>query len=76
MPLKHAAEQGADVFEGGKEARYIHFRRRNRPVRATYMIKGENGGCGNIRERISFDYLVDASGRKGVISPLWKPAFS
>jgi flavin-dependent dehydrogenase len=65
MLLKHAAEQGAHVFEG-VEVRSIHFDG-DRPVRATYMIKGENGGGGTLGE-ISFDYLVDASGRKGVMA--------
>ena len=65
MLLKHAAEQGANVFEG-IEVRSIHFDG-DRPVRATYMIKGENGEGGTLGE-ISFDYLVDASGRKGVMA--------
>jgi flavin-dependent dehydrogenase len=65
MLLQHASEQGAHVFEG-VEVRSIHFDG-ERPVRATYMIKGENGGGGELGD-ISFDYLVDASGRKGVMA--------
>lgn len=64
MLLQHAAEQGAQVFEG-VEVRSLHFDG-DRPARASYLIKGENGS-GEIGE-ISFDYLVDASGRNGLMA--------
>jgi flavin-dependent dehydrogenase len=65
MLLEHAAEQGAHVFEG-VEVRSLHFEG-DRPVRASYLVRGENGGGGELGE-ISFDYMVDASGRNGVMS--------
>jgi flavin-dependent dehydrogenase len=65
MLLQHSAEQGARVFEG-VEVRNIHFDG-DRPVRANYLIKGENGGGGEMGE-VCFDYLIDASGRNGVMS--------
>jgi flavin-dependent dehydrogenase len=65
MLLQHAAEQGAHVFEG-VEVRSLHFDG-PRPVRAGYLLKSENGGAGEIGE-ISFDYLIDASGRNGVMA--------
>ncbi len=65
MLLEHAAEQGVHVFES-VEVRSLHFEG-DRPVRASYLIKGENGSSGEVGE-ISFDYMVDASGRNGVMS--------
>jgi flavin-dependent dehydrogenase len=65
MLLQHAAEQGAHVFEG-VEVRSLHFEG-DRPVRAGYLIKSENGETGEMGE-ISFDYLIDASGRNGVMA--------
>jgi flavin-dependent dehydrogenase len=65
MLLKHAAEQGVKVFEM-VEVRSLHFDG-NRPVRASYMVKGENGNAGELGE-ITFDYMIDASGRRGVMA--------
>lgn len=65
MMLEHAGEQGAQVFEG-VEVRSLHFEG-DRPVRASYLVKGENGGAGELGE-ISFDFLIDASGRNGVLA--------
>jgi flavin-dependent dehydrogenase len=46
--------------------RELHFDG-DRPVRASYLIRGENGGPGQLGD-ISFDYMIDASGRNGVMS--------
>ncbi|KAG6906982.1 Flavin-dependent halogenase armH1 [Tephrocybe rancida] len=58
--LRHASDSGAQVFEGLKVTD-IKFSG-ERPVSAVYEAEG-----GKIRE-ISFDYLVDASGRTGIMS--------
>ncbi|KAJ3575479.1 hypothetical protein NP233_g1073 [Leucocoprinus birnbaumii] len=65
LMLKHAASCGVKVFENTK-VNTIEFEKhgdpQSRPVAATYKnSEGEQG-------RITFDYVVDASGRNGVIS--------
>jgi flavin-dependent dehydrogenase len=65
MLLKHSAEQGAKIFEG-IEVRSLHFEG-DRPVRASYLGKHDNGGTDELGE-ITFDYMIDASGRDGVMS--------
>ncbi|KAK0451907.1 hypothetical protein EV421DRAFT_1071083 [Armillaria borealis] len=63
--LRHAEELGAQVFENHKVTNLI-FADNNvsegRPIRAEF-----NGPDGELRS-ISFDYLVDASGRVGIMS--------
>ncbi|KAG6895124.1 hypothetical protein C0993_010122 [Termitomyces sp. T159_Od127] len=58
--LRHASTSGVKVFEGVKVTD-IKFSGK-RPVSAVYETKG------NKREDITFDYLVDASGRAGLLS--------
>ncbi len=60
--LRHAQEHGVKVFEGVK-VDSIDFENETRPRVAHYVSKdtGEKG-------QISFDYVVDASGRQGVLS--------
>ncbi|KAG6895109.1 hypothetical protein C0992_003120 [Termitomyces sp. T32_za158] len=58
--LRHAAASGVKVFEGVKVTD-IKFSD-ERPVSAIYEIEG------NKREEIHFEYLVDASGRTGLLS--------
>jgi flavin-dependent dehydrogenase len=72
MLLRHAEESGARVFEETKITD-IDFKANGaemRPVSATY--KRNNGEVG----QVYFDYLVDASGRNGIVSTkvchLWK----
>ncbi|RAJ61635.1 flavin-dependent dehydrogenase [Streptomyces sp. Amel2xB2] len=60
--LDHAAELGATVHQG-VTVREIEFDG-DRPVAARWAA-GENGGESG---RITFDYLVDASGRRGVMA--------
>ncbi|OCH83543.1 hypothetical protein OBBRIDRAFT_808931, partial [Obba rivulosa] len=61
--LKHASKCGVAVHEGTKVDE-IHFSESspNRPVEASW--KSDSGTSG----RIAFDYLVDASGRNGIMS--------
>jgi 2-polyprenyl-6-methoxyphenol hydroxylase-like FAD-dependent oxidoreductase len=65
MLLEHAKSQGVNVFEG-VEVRSIAFEG-DRPKRAGWLLKSQNGGAGTMGE-ITFDYLVDASGRNGLMS--------
>jgi len=63
--LKHAASCGVRVFEKTKVST-IEFQKqgepKSRPIAATYMDpQGEEG-------HIAFNYLVDASGRNGIMS--------
>ncbi|KAF9076882.1 hypothetical protein BDP27DRAFT_1379798 [Rhodocollybia butyracea] len=62
--LKHSAECGARVFNG-ITINEIQFSSsdKNRPVSASWSSK-DGGQSGNI----SFDWLVDASGRNGIMS--------
>ena len=65
MLLRHAEACGASVFEQTKVSE-IEFVNRSqddlRPIKANFMRHtGERG-------TISFDYLVDASGRNGIMS--------
>lgn len=63
--LEHAQSQGARVLQG-VEVRQIHFadQAEQRPVGATLAEVGESGK----KWDISFDFLVDASGRNGLMA--------
>ncbi len=66
MMLEHARSQGVRVFEG-VEVRGVTFDG-NRPVSASWQVKlSENGDRGRQGET-SFRYLIDASGRNGVLA--------
>jgi hypothetical protein len=58
--LKHAAKCGATVIEETKVTE-LHFEG-ERPVSATWVSGG------GIEGQITFDYLIDASGRNGIMS--------
>lgn len=60
--LEHAKSQGVEVFEG-VEVRSLDFDG-ERPVNATWSRAEDQGYSG----KISFDFLVDASGRSGVMA--------
>ncbi|KAG7442938.1 FAD/NAD-binding domain-containing protein [Guyanagaster necrorhizus] len=63
--LRHAEELGAKVFENHRVARLIFADNntgKGRPIRAEFKCPD-----GELRS-ISFDYLVDASGRAGIMS--------
>jgi flavin-dependent dehydrogenase len=60
--LEHAKTQGVKVFEG-VEVRQLTFEG-ERPRRATWAEVGGEGKSGEI----AFDFLVDASGRAGVMA--------
>ncbi|EMD35697.1 halogenase [Gelatoporia subvermispora B] len=61
--FKHAAKSGASVFDGTK-VKEIHFSEEfaTRPVAASWQDDQGNEG------KIQFDYLIDASGRNGIMS--------
>jgi flavin-dependent dehydrogenase len=62
--LKHSRSQGVQVFEG-IEVREICFDDESqRPVAAVVEDRVNGGGT----TKISFDYLIDASGRAGVMT--------
>jgi flavin-dependent dehydrogenase len=61
--LRHARSQGAAVHEG-VEVQSLDFDPTGRPCRAHWVRRGEPGGSGTI----AFDYLLDASGRNGIMS--------
>lgn len=62
MLLRHAAKEGVNVIEEMR-VQEIEFDENNRPIAALYKHTptGETG-------KISFDFLVDASGRVGIMS--------
>ncbi|WP_017317771.1 NAD(P)/FAD-dependent oxidoreductase [Mastigocladopsis repens] len=60
--LEHASEQGVKVFDG-IEIRKLSFDG-ERPISATWSSGGMNGSSGEI----AFDFLIDASGRSGLMS--------
>ncbi len=60
--LDHAKSQGVDVFEG-VEVRELSFDN-GRPRTATWQRVADGAGSGEI----SFDYLIDATGRSGLIA--------
>src|SRR5215831_8691180 len=66
--LEHAKSQGVKVFEG-MEIRSLSFDG-DRPSSATWSVAPRfiEGDGGSDTGEISFDYLIDASGRAGVIA--------
>ena len=61
--LKHARSQGASVHEG-VEIRSIEFDGEKRPRKALWSMRDDASKKGEI----SFDYVIDASGRNGIMS--------
>lgn len=64
--LEHARSQGVQVFEG-YEVRGLDFEG-ERPVSASYICKHSDNGDHGKQGVIRFDYLIDASGRDGVMA--------
>lgn len=64
--LEHAKSQGVNVFEG-VEVRKILFDG-ERPRGATWSMKQANNGDTRLQGEISFEFLIDASGRDGVMA--------
>ncbi len=64
--LEHARSQGAKVFEG-ISVRSITFEN-DRPVCADWEIKHGNNGDGGRQGSTRFEYLIDASGRDGIMA--------
>ncbi|PPR01324.1 hypothetical protein CVT24_006326 [Panaeolus cyanescens] len=60
--LRHASTSGAKVFEGVRVTDINFQDGTRRPVSATWVDKGGKSGT------ISFDFLIDASGRRGLMS--------
>ncbi|NTW43847.1 MAG: NAD(P)/FAD-dependent oxidoreductase [Anaerolineaceae bacterium] len=63
--LNHAAENGAKVFEN-VEVRSLEFDG-ERPIRANWQKKSDNGHAPE-QGSISFDFLIDGSGRNGIMA--------
>jgi flavin-dependent dehydrogenase len=66
MLIEHAAEMGANIFQG-VEVRSLAFDG-DRPVRATWLQKQDSGSGAGSQGEIEFDYLIDASGRNGILA--------
>lgn len=76
MLLQHARSMGVKAFEG-VEVRRLNFDG-ERPCSASYIVKAAADGNGNGNGsangstpqtgEISFDYVIDASGRNGIIA--------
>ncbi len=64
--LEHAKSQGVKVFEG-VEVRSLEFEG-ERPVSASYLVNQHGNGNAGQNGSISFDYLIDASGRNGIMA--------
>lgn len=64
--LEHARSQGVKVFEG-VEVRRILFEG-DRPQGATWGVKQGKNGDARQQGEIRFQYLIDASGRNGVMA--------
>jgi flavin-dependent dehydrogenase len=64
--LEHARSQGVKVFDG-VEVRSIEFDG-ERPVRAGWFVKPGNNGATGQQGSTGFEYLIDASGRNGVMA--------
>lgn len=61
--FKHAQESGCSAHEGYKvKSLDFHHQETDRPIRANFLRPDGSEGS------ISFDYLVDASGRSGLMS--------
>jgi flavin-dependent dehydrogenase len=64
--LEHARSQGVQVFEG-IEVRSVNFDG-DRPVSAEYQANEYANGSAGQTGTISFEYLIDASGRSGLMA--------
>ena len=64
--LQHAESQGVKVFQG-VEVRSINFED-ERPRSVTYFINANGNGSAGASGEITFDYLIDASGRNGLMA--------
>lgn len=64
--LEHARAQGVRVFEG-VDARGVEFDC-DRPRQVRWVRRGSGDGKDGEAGQIEFDYLVDASGRSGMLS--------
>jgi flavin-dependent dehydrogenase len=64
--LEHAKSQGVKVFEG-VEVRSLEFDG-ERPVSASYLVNQNGNGNAGQTGTIAFDYLIDASGRNGIMA--------
>ena len=64
LVFRHAGECGAETFDETRvtDIQFENLDSNPRPISATY--KRKDGQTGNI----SFDYLIDASGRAGLVS--------
>jgi len=65
--LEHAKSEGVHVFEG-VEIHDLSFDDNERPRRATW----KQVGAGRVGGEIAFDYLMDASGRDGLIASRYR----
>ncbi len=64
--LEHARSQSVQVFEG-VEVRSVNFDG-DRPVSAAWQVKTSENGSRGQQGETRFEYLIDASGRDGVLA--------
>ena len=65
--LEHASSLGAKVHENTKVVS-LEFDENNKPVSATYTCRPSPDVEDTVSGRIAFEYLVDATGRAGLMS--------
>ena len=65
--LEHAASLGAKVHENTKVVS-LEFDEKNKPVSATYTYRPSPDAENTVNGTIAFEYLVDATGRAGLMS--------
>ena len=65
--LEHAASCGAEVYENTKVIS-LEFDENDKPVSATYAYRSQSDTEHTVEGTITFRYLVDATGRAGLMS--------
>ena len=65
--LKHASSLGAKVYENTKVVS-LQFDEHNKPVSAAYTCRSSSDAEDTVEGTITFEYLVDATGRAGLLS--------
>jgi len=65
--LKHASSVGVKVYENTKVIS-LDFDDNNKPISAAYVCRSSSGAGNVVDGTITFKYLVDATGRAGLMS--------
>ena len=65
--LEHASSSGVKVYDNTKVVS-LDFDENNKPVSASYARRPSSDAGNTVNGRITFKYLVDATGRAGMMS--------